>query len=395
MLVFPWLVATFSILFAAFGAWTACRFARTNRDDSALWCELPPLSILKPLKGLEEALESNLRSFFAQDYPRFELIFSSDDEADPAMKMARELAREYPAVQTRFVRAEPSTSNPKVANVEAALHKAEHDLVFQSDANVWAQPDLLRNLVREYARRDAALLSSVVVGVGEQNFFSSVENLQLTTHVLPCVCFALSYFNTPCVIGKSMMFRRSDVERLGALARVRDVLAEDYVLGEMFHAAGLPVCLSATPCFNVNQRADLARFVRRHSRWLQMRAVIDKRAFFADILAYSTAWAFLGWSFAMAVGGRELVLYASASLTVILMVRAWLDQIVLRQFRESGMPWWVRLTAPLVRELLLFFVCWPIGLVSRRVRWRGTDMCLYSGSKMIRVERGVAIPRTL
>src|SRR5687767_1397764 len=113
--------------------------------------DFPAVSMLKPIKGTEEALEENLRTFFEQDYPAaFEIVFASTELDDPGMTLARRLAREYPEVATRFVRSDPDFGlNPKVANLAGALARSRHEIVLQSDANVRVRRDYLRRVVSE------------------------------------------------------------------------------------------------------------------------------------------------------------------------------------------------------------------------------------------------------
>ena len=112
------------------GVWSTVRHTSlptpTIEDDA-----YPPISLLKPIKGTEESLEQNLRSFFEQDYPApFELVFASCEDDDPGIALARRVARDYPHVPVAFVRSDSSFGlNPKVANLKGALDAATHDLV--------------------------------------------------------------------------------------------------------------------------------------------------------------------------------------------------------------------------------------------------------------------------
>src|SRR5688500_8060617 len=167
--------------------------------------DLPPVSMLKPIKGDEEALEANLRTFFEQDYPApLEIVFASTELDDPGMAVARRLAHEYPQVSSRFVRSDPSFGlNPKVANLAGALARASHEIVLQSDANVRVRRDYLRRVVSELETDRGALLTSMVVGVGERSVAAAMESVQLSAFIAPAMCFALRCAGITCVVGKS------------------------------------------------------------------------------------------------------------------------------------------------------------------------------------------------
>jgi ceramide glucosyltransferase len=337
---------------------------------------LPPLSLLKPIKGVEEALEPNLRTFFEQDYPApLEVVFSSSDLDDPGMAVARKVAADYPHVPTRFVQSDPSFGlNPKVANLAGALRAARHDLVLQSDANVRVRPDYARAVVSELLAQEASLLTSLVVGVGEKTPGAAMENLQLSAFIAPAVCTALHVAGVTCVIGKSMLLRKSELTELGGLEQVRDILAEDFVLGERYQSQGRTVILSRTTVENVNERIGLGRFLSRHSRWLKMRVVIHLGAFVGDLFANPVALAFLAFA---ASGGKPAFGALLAGLVALKVVG---DAYLMRLTRGSAMRLHFLLLSP-VKDLLMGAV-WLYSCFSRSVRWRGVKLRFGAGSRL-------------
>jgi len=326
---------------------------------------LPPISLLKPVKGLEENLELCLRSFYEQDYAgSMEIVFASGKREDPALDVARRLAAEYPHIRTRFVLSNEEWGfNPKVSNLQGALRGASHDLVLQTDANVWAPSDYLTSIVSEMLAERASLLSSLVTGIGERSAGAAMENLQLSAYVAPACCSALKFGGVTCVIGKSMLFRKSELKQLGGLELVKDSLAEDFLMGRHYVEQGKKVVLSATPIRNVNVDMPIERSLSRHARWLKMRAVIHVPAFIADFFLNPVALAILAWL----SSGLDVSL-GMIALTVIA-AKMVLDGLMVRLVR--GVPMRMRhlLWAP-AKDLLMFGV-WVYAIFSRSVEWRG------------------------
>ena len=331
--------------------------------------DYPPVSLLKPLKGTEEALDANLRTFFEQDYPApIEIVFAATTPDDPGLRVARRLAAEYPDVDSRFVFSDPEFGlNPKVSNLAGALRGATHELVLQSDANVRVRQDYLRRVVAELICEDARLLSSMVTGVGERSVGALLDNLQLSAFTAPGTCFAL-WAGIVCVIGKSMLFYRSDLEEVGGLESVRDILAEDYVLGRAFQKAGKTVLLSTTTAENVNVDSPVEHFVGRHARWLKMRAVVHVPGFILDLFANPTGLALLAfltsgldWRFGVA-------------LACITVVKANGDAFLVRRTRGKPLSLKHRFMAPL-RDILMLGI-WPYAAFSRSIEWRGIRLRL-------------------
>ncbi len=373
------LASVFALLFFGVGVWATIRHTRRRLPvlaDEAL----PPVSILKPLKGTEESLAENLRSFLGQDYPAFEVVFATTEADDAALPVARRVAAEFPHVPTRFVLSNASFGlNPKVSNLEGALRVASHDLVLQSDANVRAGHDYLRRVVSELLTENGSLLSSLVVGKGEQSAGAAMENLQLSAMIAPSCCFALHFFGVTCVIGKSMLFRKSELAEVGGLASVKDVLAEDYLLGLEYQRSGRKVILSATTAENVNVSGTVERFFARHTRWLKMRAVIHPPAFVAELFANPVGLAVL----AIAASGLDPAVTAAA--LVIVATKLLADSWVIARTRGERMRWRHVIFAPL-KDLLLLAIL-PYAAISRSVEWRGARLRLGWGS-VLRADDG-------
>jgi ceramide glucosyltransferase len=386
-------VAAWSLLCASFGAliffavavWATLRHtARTPRAWDGPW---PALSLLKPIKGDEEDLRANLRSFFVQDYPgELEIVFATADADDPGLAAARALAAEFPERRVRFVLSDPHYGlNPKLSNLAAALDAAAHDLVLQSDANVRVRPDYLRRIVGELLAEDGALLSSMVVGAGEESVGAALENLQLSAWIAPATCFALHVAGVTCVIGKSMLLRRSELATVGGLAAFKDHLTEDFLIGQAYADAGRRVILSTTTVENVNVKATVDRFLSRHARWLQMRAVIHVPAFCGDLFGNPVAVGLIGVALA---GFRPLPLAVFAG---IVAVKVALDVFLMRRTRGHGMHARHLLLAP-VKDLMMAAV-WPYAAVARTVEWRGVRLRVGKMSRLSPLPaRGAARP---
>lgn len=376
------------VLFAAaiVATWRHTR-RRPARGDAE---SLPPVSLLKPLKGLEDELELNLESFYLQDYPEeFEIVFATTDADDPALVVARAVAARHPDVPTRFVLSDDTFGlNPKVANLAGALRAARFDLVHQSDANVRVPRDYLRRIVGEFVAEDASVLTSVVIGVGERTLGAALENIQLSAFIGPAMCLALEAANITCVCGKSMLLRRSELERdLGGLASVRDVLCEDFVLGERYKALGRKVVLSPTPVWNVNIDCGPDRFLMRHSRWLKMRITLHLPGFFADLGSNPVALA------ALAIVTSAFDPFVSAAGGLLVVSKALLDRLAIRMTREPVA--WRYAWLSVVKDLMLLPL-WVNAIFSRTVVWRGRRLRFGKNTQLVPIGPAVdELPATV
>ena len=358
------------------GIWSAWRHVSRPLPDLSDQT-LPPVTLLKPLKGMEDELEENLRSFFEQQYPApVQIVFASTDPDDPALALAHQLAASYPEADTAFVVADPGYGlNPKVCNLKGALDTAKHDTIVQSDANVRFRPGFLRQVVGEFVAEQASLQGCLVVGSGERSPGAALENLQLSAFIAPAMCAALVFGRTTCIVGKTEVYRRSELERLGGMEIVKDMLLEDFVLGKTYRKAGKKLLLSRLATYNVNVTSSLGAFFNRHTRWLIMAAVVSKPALLAELFSNPLALSLAAW----AASGFELRLLAAPASVAVL--KTTVDAWAVRFMRGRGMKLGHCLLSP-VRDLLHLAI-WVHSAFTRTTQWRGRRFRLGPDTRII------------
>jgi ceramide glucosyltransferase len=318
---------------------------------------------LKPLKGLEDNLFDNLASYCQQDYPEYEIICSLQDMNDPAYKVARKVKDKFPGKRfTILVGRCDDGLNPKVNNLFAAYRRAQYPYILISDSNVMVEPDYLRRIVLPMKERQIGLVNNLIRGVRGKTLGSLFENLHLNSFILGNVCFLNKYLNISCVIGKSMLMRKEDLESIGGLKAFKDVLAEDHLIGEKIRERGQEVIVSSYLIDNVNEYWDLRKFINRHTRWSKMRWNLLGFKYFFELLTNPVFLACLPILF-------EGFTHESLLLALCVGMLKTMGDLYLGQLIGARLHPGLYLLSPL-KDLLIGFV-WFVPFVSDEITWRG------------------------
>lgn len=340
--------------------------------------QFPPISVLKPLKGIDDNLFDNLASFCTQDYPEYEVIFSLQDRNDPAAKIASRVLERHPDRNISIVIERCARGlNPKVNNLLPAYRASRYDTVLISDSNVMVGPDYLRAIAGRLQEPGVGLVSNLIQGTGGRTLGAVLENLHLNTFIAGSVSFLDRFLRMPCVIGKSMLMRKRDLEAIGGLEAVKDVLAEDFIIGREMHKAGMRVVLSSYRVQNVNQHWSIRRFLNRHTRWAKLRWKIGGLRYLSELLANPV----LIGSLPLLVQGPSRAAAALAAGTAL--VKAAVDGIQGRLL-GADMPARVYLIGPF--KDLLIGALWLIPLLSSTVLWRGNRYRIIDDSRLVLVD---------
>lgn len=334
----------------------------------------PPVSILKPLKGLDDNLFDNLASFCVLDYPDYEIIFSVQNHNDPAYKIARMVQMKYPDrdISIHVERCDAGL-NPKVNNLIPAYRISKHPLFLISDSNVRVEKQYLSDIVSYMADPKVGLVSNMIRGVGGHSLGAVLENLHLNSFVLGSVCMLDRLLKMPCVVGKSMLMRKGDFEQLGGFNRVKDVLAEDYLLGKLMDEQGRRVELSSHLINNVNEFWSVRKFMNRHTRWGKLRWKIGGFRYVSELVGNPVFMASLPVMFWEAN-------HLSVMGTVLVAIfKILIDYILSRKINGAMTPSSYLLVP--VKDIIIGLI-WFVPLVSRTVMWRGNRYLIGHNSSL-------------
>jgi ceramide glucosyltransferase len=237
------------IVFYALVIVAAWGFRRERASARAKGTHPPiPVSVLKPLSGLEPELEANLRTFFRLEYPQFELLFAVREESDPAVAVVRRLQAEFPHVSSELIVTGeppcPEFPNAKVYSLMGMARKARHPILVISDSDIRASDGYLDGIAADFDDEQVAVSTCPYRAVPGGSFWSLLEALGMNSEFWGGILVARMLGGMDFAVGPTMAVRRSFLESIGGFERVREYLAEDFVLGRLAAENGFRAVLS-------------------------------------------------------------------------------------------------------------------------------------------------------
>lgn len=317
-----------------------------------------PVSILKPLHGLDLGLESNLRTFFEQDYPTFELLFAVREANDAAVAVVEKLRREYSHVASRLlVTGEPPYANAKVYSLEQMMAAAAHDLLVMSDSDIRVSKDMLRTVAAEFQDPHVGVATCPYRAVGGPSFWSRLEATGMNTDFIAGILTARMLEGMRFAVGPTIVARRRVIEAIGGFERVKDYLAEDFVLGKFAAEAGHGVMLSSYVIEHHIGSQDFRHNAAHRLRWSRSTRRSRPAGYVGQLFTMPFALAVLAAAWNPAVW---------PAVPVTFLVRAVAARVVSWGVLRARLNW-----ALVPLEDVAAFCFWVAGFFGNTIVWRG------------------------
>jgi ceramide glucosyltransferase len=347
---------------------------------------LPPVTILKPVHGMEERLEQNLESFFQQDYPDFEIVIGARSADDPAVALAEMLRRRYSQVKSHIVISGPPTwPNAKVFTLDKMIPLSRNDFFVISDSDVRVGPDFLRNVVPPLLDPKLGLVTCLYRGDPATDFWSLLEALGMSVEMPSGVVVADMLEGIRFALGPAVACRRDALNAIGGIAATADYYSDDYVLGNKIWAAGYKVIFSHYFVYHVLTPRPFLRTLGDQLRWMKSTRHSRPWGHLGTGLTFAMPFGALGFAAAAALGSMKL---AVTLLTIAFLNRVIQSVVVgwglLRDLRALRLCWLYPL-----RDFQ-GFVVWAASYLSRDFYWRGEMYRFTAGGKITARDRVVS-----
>jgi ceramide glucosyltransferase len=367
------------VIGSIYGLLTAAAAQRFSRDPPPrsvdpdfVW---PPVTVLKPIYGMDKNLEANLRSVCMQDYPEYQVVLSAQRLDEPALPLLRAMEREFGSARVTVAVADSKpVVNGRVQNLVIALGAARHEILVTSDSDMLLRPDYLKTIVYPLRDPQVGYVCTMYRAARADRWFERLELLSLNADFVVNLIFAWMTGASSFCLGASTALRRSTLDSIGGFEPLHDYLVEDFELGRRIRARGLRMAVVAYFVETIVDLKSAREWWGHQVYWDQNTRSARPGGFFATIVLRAVAF---GLVFAALRGfdGMGVGVLAGA-----VAVRLTTSAYILRRIgdREGArsLGWIV------VRDLAAL-VSWFVALTKKTFVWRGEEFELTRDGRIV------------
>jgi ceramide glucosyltransferase len=370
------LFAIAPLIYYAIATYCALRFFSRERARK-LPAYAPPVSVLKPVRGVDFGSYDNFVSFCRQDYPDYEILFAVNDAVDPAVPLIHQLMAQFPERRIRlFIGADQIGANRKVNKLARLAYEAQHEILALTDGDVRVGPSYLREVVAPFGDEKVGAVTSFYRAIAENNFGAELEAVGASGDFFAGVLVAERAEGISFALGASIVTTKRWLGKIGGFASIADTHSDDYELGHRIAKAGGKVLLSRESVWTMYPAQNLRGLWNHQVRWARTVRQCRPFSYAGLIFTQSLPWALLAAASAPAawVSGTFLAAYLVLRFVMAWTVGVWGigDEVLRRKI-------WL-----LPLRDALYFVVWLASFASNRIVWGGAEFSMEK-SRMTRI----------
>ncbi|HEY9613110.1 bacteriohopanetetrol glucosamine biosynthesis glycosyltransferase HpnI [Allocoleopsis sp.] len=337
----------------------------------------PPITILKPICGVDSDAYENLASFCQQDYPTYQIIFAVLESTDPGIEVVQKIIHYFPQVDIQLVVSDRTIgTNRKVSNLANAVTKARYDTLLIADSDIRVGTDYLQRVVQPLRDARVGVVTCLYRSLAS-GWVARLEAVGVATEFHAGVLVSTKLEGIKFALGSTILIRRTVLEKIGGFEAIADYLADDFQLGNLPTQAGYKVVLSDYVVEHVLASTTLVDSLRRQIRWARGTRVCRP-------------WGYLGLIFTHGTVTSLLLLIATgeSALGWLFLGITWMARLV--------MGWVVgvrSLDDPVAKKFLwliplwdlIGFAIWCYSFMGNRIEWRGKGWRLTKDGKLVAI----------
>lgn len=365
-------VAAIPFVYYFLAMWCAVRFFVQARKDISPTNEFtPPVSCLKPIKGLDIEAYENYASFCRQDYPDYEILFCVDSD-DPAFPLVEKLVREFPERKIRLLTGSGREAiNDKVARLVRLTAEAKHDIFVITDGDVRVGPEYLRTVISPLRNTKVGAVTCLYASTKENNLVEELQSVGMISDFFASTMVAWKLDGIKFTFGQTIVTRRECVQGYGGYAVIENRPADDVYAGRLVAEQGYEVKLLSYVVQSVADFHSFKDLLLKRIRWMTVQRLMRPWGHVGLIFTFGLPWALL------AVATHPTLLtalgylggYAFCRVTITYLVGIW-------GMKQRGV--WKKIPLIPVWDAIAFSL-WVASFARNTIRWRGVDYLIRGG----------------
>jgi ceramide glucosyltransferase len=358
-------------LIALFSSW---QFFRGNTSrSSGNQTFTPPVSNLKPIRGLDPDAYENFASFCRQDYPDYELLFCVGEEDDPSVPILQKLASDFPERRIRvLVGSGGRGSNDKVVKLARLVGEARHEVVVISDSDVRVRPDYLRTVVAPLADPKVGAVTCFYVPIEDKTFTDSLQTIGMFSDFYAGILVARQLDGVKFALGPTIATTRSRLAGFGGYEAIENRPADDLLVGRLIAEQGYEVELLPYTISTVADYGSMSDLLHKRLRWIVVMRHLRPWGHLGLLLTQGLPWTLA--AIAIHPSGGVALGYLGAYL-FLRFAMTW--TVGIWGLKQSAL--WKKLALIPVWDALAFGI-WLTSFSRNSIRWRDAEYYIRDGT---------------
>jgi len=365
-------VAAIPFIYYLLALYCTARFFRAARRESRGKSGFtPPVSCLKPVRGLDIEAYENYASFCRQDYPEYEVLFCVDED-DPAVPVLKKLISDFPERSIRLLYGSGRDAmNDKVARLVRLTNEAKYDLFVITDSDIRVQPDYLRTVVAPFRDHKVGAATCLYVSTKETNFAEELQSIGMISDFFAGIMVAWRLDGIKFTFGQTIVTTRKSIEGYGGYQAIENRPADDVYAGRLVAEQGYEVKLLPYVVQSVADFDSLRDLFHKRMRWATVQRLMRPWGHLGLIFTFGLPWSLAAAAIhpAAAVALGYLGGYALCRVAITWMIGVW-------GMKQTGL--WKKMALIPVWDATAF-VIWLLSFGRKTIRWRGIDYFLQEG----------------
>jgi ceramide glucosyltransferase len=366
-------IAAIPFIYYSIALFSAWRFFRQSRKRLFAGNGFtPPVSILKPVRGLDPDAYENFASFCRQDYPEYEIVFCVGDRSDPVLPVIEKVIADFPhqPIRVLFGSGREAT-NDKVAKLARLSQEAKYEILVINDSDVRAEPDYLRMVVAPLADPTVGAVTCFYVSTDEKTLVQKLQTVGMYSDFYPGIVVAWQLDGVKFALGPTIATSRTRLAGFGGYEKIENRPADDLLVGRLIAEQGFEVKLIPYSVLTVADFQSLRDLFLKRLRWIVVMRHMRPWGHFGLIFTLGLPWSLAAIAISPTAGVATIFVAAYLGLRIVmtLQIASW--------GLKQPVPWMGLVLIPLWDAMA--FAIWLVSFTRSTIRWRDRDYYIRDG----------------